>query len=62
MKHLTMKELRKMLGGRGRTTIYRDIAAGRLPTPTKIGGINYFPEDLVQAALQQLRSDTELAD
>ncbi|WP_227363422.1 helix-turn-helix transcriptional regulator [Sedimentitalea arenosa] len=57
-----MKDLRKMLGGRGRTTIYRDIAAGRLPTPTNIGGINYFPEDLVQAALQQLRSDTELAD
>lgn len=36
MKYLTFNELRQKLGGRGRTTIYRDIAAGRLPQPIKL--------------------------
>ncbi|WP_083483507.1 helix-turn-helix transcriptional regulator [Litoreibacter arenae] len=54
MRYFTMEQLRQMLGGRGRTTIYRDIQAGRLPTPTKIGGINYFPDHLVFAALKKL--------
>ena len=54
MRYLTMGELRAMLGGRGRTTIYRDILAGRLPAQTKIGGINYFPDYQIHAALQKL--------
>lgn len=51
MKYLTFNELRKKLGGRGRTTIYRDIEAKRLPQPVKLGGLNYFPEHLVDEAL-----------
>ncbi len=51
MKYLTFNELRKKLGGRGRTTIYRDIENGRLPAPIKLGGLNYFPEHLVDEAL-----------
>ncbi len=51
MKYLTFNELREKLGGRGRTTIYRDIENGRLPAPIKLGGLNYFPEHLVDEAL-----------
>lgn len=51
MRYLTFNELREKLGGRGRTTIYRDIAAKRLPQPIKLGGLNYFPEQLVDDAL-----------
>ena len=51
MRYLTFNELRAKLGGRGRTTIYRDIAAKRLPAPIKLGGLNYFPEHLVDQAL-----------
>ena len=51
MKYLNFSELRVKLGGRGRTTIYRDIAAKRLPEPIKLGGLNYFPEELVDEAL-----------
>lgn len=58
MRLLTMEQLRHMLGGRGRTTIYRDVQAGRLPAPTKIGGINYFPDDKVLAALKKLDPQT----
>jgi prophage regulatory protein len=54
MKYLTLKELRRKLGGRGRTTIYRDIDAKRLPPPIKLGGINYFPEDAIDDALRKL--------
>jgi predicted DNA-binding transcriptional regulator AlpA len=51
VKYLTFNELREKLGNRGRTTIYRDIAAGRLPKPIKLGSLNYFPEHLVDEAM-----------
>lgn len=54
MKYLTFNELREKLGGRGRTTIYRDIESGRLPVPIKLGGLNYFAEHLVDEALKRL--------
>lgn len=39
---LTTASLMTVLGGRSRTSIYRDIEAGRLPRPLKIGGLNYW--------------------
>ena len=51
MQYLTFNQLRAKLSGRGRTTIYRDIAAGRLPPPVKLGGLNYFLEHLVDEAM-----------
>jgi prophage regulatory protein len=59
MRYLTMKQLRQMLGGRGRTSIYRDIAAGRLPVPVKIGGSNYFSECAVCAAIEKLSNSQD---
>ena len=55
MRLLTFNDLREILGGRGRSTIYRDVAAGRLPEPIKIGGRVYWQDDEVEAALQNLK-------
>ena len=42
MKYLNFTDLRVKLGGRGRTTVYRDIEFGRLPKPIKLGGRLYW--------------------
>ncbi|MCA0044671.1 helix-turn-helix transcriptional regulator [Celeribacter litoreus] len=57
MRLLTLNDLRAVLGNRGRTTIYRDVAAGRLPEPIKIGGRIYWREDDIEAALTALKGD-----
>ena len=36
--YLTFNDLRAKLGGRARSSIYRDLDAGRLPQPIKLGG------------------------
>ena len=53
--YLTMTELRSMLGGRSRSAIYLDLAAGRLPQPVKLGGKLYWPEGDVDAHLRNMR-------
>jgi predicted DNA-binding transcriptional regulator AlpA len=52
--YLTLTELRSKLGGRSRSAIYLDLAAGRLPQPIKLGGRLYWPEGDVDAHLRAL--------
>lgn len=54
-RYLTLRELREKLGGRSRSAIYLDLAAGRLPQPVKLGGRLYWPEGDVDAHLRNLR-------
>ena len=54
MRYLCFRELQEKLGGRGRTTIYRDVDQGRLPKPTKIGSRLYWNEADVDAAIASL--------
>ena len=54
MRLLTFSELRTILGGRGRTTIYRDVSAGRLPQPIRLGGRVYWREEEIEAVLLEL--------
>ena len=54
MRFLTFSDLQKKLGGRGRTTIYRDVDLGRLPKPVKIGSRLYWNEADIDAALQSI--------
>lgn len=51
MRYLNFNDLRAKLGGRGRTTVYRDIEEGRLPKPIKLGGRLYWVESAIDAAL-----------
>jgi prophage regulatory protein len=53
--YLTFTKLRGRLGGRSRSAIYLDLAAGRLPQPLKLGGRLYWPEGDVEAHLRALR-------
>jgi prophage regulatory protein len=56
-KYLSFNELQSKLGGRGRTTIYRDVKLGRLPKPIRIGSRLYWNEVDIDATLQA-RADT----
>lgn len=55
-KLLTFRELRNVLGGRGRTTIYRDVANGRVPKPIKFGGRVYWRECEINELLAGLQN------
>ena len=50
--YLTLNELRAKLGNRSRSSIYLDLAAGRLPKPIKLGGRLYWPENDVETHLR----------
>ena len=52
MRYLTFRDLQAKLGGRGRTTIYRDVELGRLPKPIKIGSRLYWSEAEIDAIMQ----------
>lgn len=53
--YLTLAELRAKLGGRSRSAIYLDLAAGRLPQPIKLGGRLFWPSDELDVHLRGLR-------
>ncbi|WP_323781730.1 helix-turn-helix transcriptional regulator [Thalassovita sp.] len=53
MRYLTFRDLQEKLGGRGRTTIYRDVELGRLPKPVKLGSRLYWVEADIDAALAE---------
>ncbi len=55
MHYITFKQLREKLGGRSRSSIYRDVKCGRLPQPTKVGQNLYWREDEIDDALNSLR-------
>ena len=50
-KYLNLRQLSDKLGGRSRTSFYRDIDADRIPKPIKIGSRLYWIESAVDAAL-----------
>ncbi len=50
---LTSSDLQAKLGGRGRTTIYRDVELGRLPKPVKLGSRLYWNEADIDAAIEK---------
>ena len=59
MKYLSLNELSSKLGGRSRSTIYRDVAGGRLPPLIRLGGRIYWDEDAVDQALKQIQEASD---
>jgi predicted DNA-binding transcriptional regulator AlpA len=57
MRYLSFRQLREKLGGRSRSSVYVDLAAGRLPQPVKLGGKLYWPEEAIDARLRELAAE-----
>ena len=57
MNLLSFSELRRKLGGRSRSSIYRDVCLSRLPCPFKIGHRLYWNEGEVETVLLGARVD-----
>ncbi|SIT18383.1 Helix-turn-helix domain-containing protein [Roseivivax lentus] len=53
--YLTLEDVSIKLGNRSRSSIYKDIEAGRLPKPMKLGARIYWPEDELEAHLREQR-------
>jgi len=53
-QYITLRDVSKKIGGRSRSAIYCDIAAGRLPRPITLGGKLYWPEEELDAHLRQM--------
>ena len=51
MNYLTFTTLQAKIGGRIRSSIYRDIEMGRLPKPIKFGARLYWLETDIDAAM-----------
>jgi predicted DNA-binding transcriptional regulator AlpA len=49
--YLNFAQVQSKLGGRGRSSLYRDIEQGRLPKPIKFGGRLYWIEADIDAAI-----------
>jgi prophage regulatory protein len=47
MKLLSFKEVQVILGGRSRSSIYRDIASNTIPQPYKLAGRVFWRDDEV---------------
>ena len=54
MKLISFDQARSKLGGRSRSSFYRDIEAGRLPRPIKFGSRLYWNEADIDATLQAI--------
>lgn len=51
MTYLNLNQLSEKMGSRSRSSIYRDIEAGTLPKPLKIGSRLYWVESAVDEAI-----------
>lgn len=51
MIYLNFNQLSEKLGGRSRSSLYRDIESGRIPEPIRIGGRLYWIESQVDETL-----------
>lgn len=57
MTYLNLNQLSQKLGGRSRSSIYRDIESGRLPQPLRIGSRLYWVESQVDEILMAAQSE-----
>ncbi|WP_299596578.1 transcriptional regulator [uncultured Tateyamaria sp.] len=53
-KLLNIDELCDRLGNRSKKTIHRDIVSGTIPRPVKMGGRNYWHEDVIDQFIADL--------
>lgn len=51
-RYMTRTEVQAFLGGRSRSAIYCDVAAGRIPKPRRLGGRIYWLRSELEAAMK----------
>lgn len=56
-RYITFNQLCFMLGGRSRSSIYRDLEHGRIPKPIQVGARLYWCEEEVHEFLLARRLD-----
>ena len=56
MKYLNLNQLSDKLGGRSRSSLYRDVDEKRIPAPIKIGQRLYWVESAVDEAITAAQS------
>jgi len=54
MTLISFPQLQERLAGRSRSSIYRDLEAGRLPAPMRFGSRLYWDEQQVTKKLEEL--------
>lgn len=54
-RYITLLELSTKLGGRSRSSIYRDLENGRIPNPVRLGSRLYWIDEEVDQFLNQHR-------
>jgi len=54
-RYITLDQLSKKLGGRSRSSIYRDLENGHIPNPIRIGARLYWCEEEVEDFLAARR-------
>jgi len=53
MTYLNLNQVSEKIGGRSRSSIYRDIENKRLPKPMRLGGRLYWIESQLDEALAE---------
>lgn len=56
-RYMNRHEVQSFLGGRSRSALYVDVAAGRLPKPRRLGGRIYWLRSELEAAMREGGSD-----
>ena len=57
---IRIKAVSEKLGGRSVSSIWADIAAGRLPKPVKLGGSSFWDEDEIDELIEKFNAETGL--
>lgn len=57
MTYLNLNQLSAKLGGRSRSSIYRDVDSKRIPAPIRIGSRLYWIEGEVDEAIASAHSE-----
>ena len=58
IRYITLNQLSEKLGGRSRSSLYRDLENGHIPTPVRIGARLYWCEEEVEDFLKARRIGT----
>jgi prophage regulatory protein len=57
-RYITLSQLSNKLGGRSRSSLYRDLEKGHIPNPIRVGVRLYWCEEEIEGFLRTRRIGT----